>query len=292
MRILNIDGSEMKHAFLILTHNEFDVLAKLVAVLDHKKNDIFIHYDEKVKDISSLYTDSSKCITLKNRHDGRWGDYSLVEIELELLKSAVQEDSYDYFHIISGVHYPLKSMQEIHSIYESENKCMFQSLLTNEEEINHKMRRYHFLNRMMMSYAFGSCGYKLWRYLWNCILKIQKIFKIQRNRDFKFYKSSQWCTLTKDAVDYILAKEHEIKKRYYHTFCPDEYFLLSELMNSPLVGRIAFKENLLKQDWVSTHPKVYKLEDLDELMTSGCLYARKFSSESIDLLNRIDDYIQ
>ena len=282
----------MKHAFLILTHNEFDVLAKLVAALDHEKNDIFIHYDEKVKDVSSLCTEFSKCIILKNRLNGRWGDYSLVEIEFELLKCAVQESSYDFFHIISGVHYPLKPMNKIHRIYELGNKCMFYPLPTNEEEINHKMRRYHFCNRMMMSYACGSVGYKLWRLLWNCVLKIQKVLNIQRNKGFNFYKSSQWCTLTKEAVDYILTKEHEVRKRYSHTFCPDEYFVFSELMNSPLKDQIMFKGNLLKQDWVSTHPKVYKQENFYELIASGCLYARKFSSESIELLNRIDNYIQ
>jgi hypothetical protein len=98
--------------------------------------------------------------------------------------------------------------------------------------------------------------------------------------------------LTKAAVDYLLLKEHEIKKRYSHTFCPDEYFLLSELMNSQFKEQIIFKESLLKQDWVSTHPKVYKMEDFDELMASGCLYARKFSRESLDLLGRIDDYLE
>ena len=86
-----------------------------------------------------------------------------------------------------------------------------------------------------------------------------------------------------------LQKENEIKKRYSFTFCPDEYFALSELMNSPLRNQIVLKDNLLKQDWVSTHPKIYSLEDYEELVLSGCLYARKFSNMSMELIDRIND---
>lgn len=282
----------MKHAFLILTHNEFDVLTKLVSVLDDEKNGIFIHYDKRVKTLATFCTNLSPCVILKNRIHGYWGDFSLVKMELELLKCAFTKGDYDLFHIISGVHYPLTPMSELHRIYEAENKCLFQQLHTDEEEVAVRMGKYHFFNKMMMAYQFGSLGYKVGRLLWNCTLKIQKTLKIQRNEGVRFYKSSQWCTLTRTAVDYILSKEQEIKKRYSNTFCPDEYVLLSELMNSPLKEQIAFKENILKQDWISTHPKVYKMEDFDELMTSGCLYARKFSRESLDLLARIEDYLE
>ena len=44
----------MKHAFLILTHNEFRVLQALVSRLDDERNDIFVHFDKNVKDIPEL----------------------------------------------------------------------------------------------------------------------------------------------------------------------------------------------------------------------------------------------
>ena len=143
----------------------------------------------------------------------------------------------------------------------------------------------------MMSYSFDSFGYRLGRLLWNLTLKFQKIINLKRNITFDFYKSSQWCTLTREAASYLLNREKEIKKRYSYTFCPDEYFALSELMNSPLKEKLVFKKNLLKQDWISTHPRIYLLEDYDELISSGCLYARKFSNRSLNLLDRINDYI-
>lgn len=38
-----------KHAFLIMAHNEYDILNKLLLLLDDERNDIFIHYDKKCK---------------------------------------------------------------------------------------------------------------------------------------------------------------------------------------------------------------------------------------------------
>lgn len=36
------------HAYLIIAHNEFEVLQKLVGALDDPRNDIYIHFDKKV----------------------------------------------------------------------------------------------------------------------------------------------------------------------------------------------------------------------------------------------------
>lgn len=38
-----------RHAYLIMAHNEPDILNKLLLLLDDERNDIFIHYDKKCK---------------------------------------------------------------------------------------------------------------------------------------------------------------------------------------------------------------------------------------------------
>ena len=44
-----MEKSEMKHAYLIMAHHEFEVLGKLIQAIDDKRNDIFIHFDAKLK---------------------------------------------------------------------------------------------------------------------------------------------------------------------------------------------------------------------------------------------------
>ena len=39
----------MKHAYLIISHKDFDILECIVKLIDDKRNDIFIHIDKKVE---------------------------------------------------------------------------------------------------------------------------------------------------------------------------------------------------------------------------------------------------
>ena len=43
----------MKHAYLIIAHNEFEILKRLIQALDDERNDIYIHFDRKL----NHYTD-------------------------------------------------------------------------------------------------------------------------------------------------------------------------------------------------------------------------------------------
>ena len=48
----------MKHAYLIIAHNNFYILEKLIMMLDYPHNDIFIHIDKKCKNFDFLYFSS------------------------------------------------------------------------------------------------------------------------------------------------------------------------------------------------------------------------------------------
>ena len=80
----------MKHAYLIIAHNELEVLKRLISALDDERNDIYIHIDQKATfDGSELRVDNSKLYVLLDRLDARWGDFSLVEVELLLTEKAI-----------------------------------------------------------------------------------------------------------------------------------------------------------------------------------------------------------
>ena len=38
----------MKHAYLILVHNDFEILGQLIRAIDDERNDIYIHFDRKI----------------------------------------------------------------------------------------------------------------------------------------------------------------------------------------------------------------------------------------------------
>ena len=71
----------MKHAYLILAHTEFELLQLLVQALDDPRNDIYVHFDKRVKELPKLSTDQSRLIILTERERVYWGDVSMIEAE-------------------------------------------------------------------------------------------------------------------------------------------------------------------------------------------------------------------
>lgn len=41
----------MKHAFLIIAHNEYPVLEVLLSMLDDERNDIYLHIDKRATEL-------------------------------------------------------------------------------------------------------------------------------------------------------------------------------------------------------------------------------------------------
>ncbi len=67
-----------KHAYLIMAHNNFNQLKKLLELLDYEKNDIYIHIDKKSKfDKSELVKDIKKSkVYFTERINVKWGSYN------------------------------------------------------------------------------------------------------------------------------------------------------------------------------------------------------------------------
>ena len=109
-----------RHAHLIIAHNNFEILEKTLKILDDEKNDFYIHIDKKVKNfdfekIKNIVKKSK--IIFTERIDIKWGHSSQIDCELILLKSAAN-NSYSYYHLLSGVDMPIKPKEEIYNFFE------------------------------------------------------------------------------------------------------------------------------------------------------------------------------
>lgn len=138
-----------KHAYLIMAHNEFDILEKQLRLLDDYRNDIYIHIDKKVKQFNFNYYKNivkNSNVYYTERIDVRWGDFSQIKCELILLKKAIQKE-YMYYHLISGVDMPLKTQDEIHDFFKDNNGLEFIHFCTEEQYMKRRNRvsQYHFM---------------------------------------------------------------------------------------------------------------------------------------------------
>ena len=43
-----------RHAYLVMAHNEFELLGQLLELLDYEENDIYLHIDKKVIDFPKV----------------------------------------------------------------------------------------------------------------------------------------------------------------------------------------------------------------------------------------------
>ena len=70
------------HAYMIIAHRQFDLLAKLITALDDERNDIFVHIDAKVRDFDfekfKVLPKRSR-IYFTPRSGVTWGDFSQVK---------------------------------------------------------------------------------------------------------------------------------------------------------------------------------------------------------------------
>ena len=267
----------MKHAWLVIAHNEFEILQMLLDALDHPEADIYVHIDKKVTRVPSLHTGKGALYVLEKRLDVRWGSVSQIRCELALFEAAAARGPYDYYHIISGVTLPLKPFSELDAFFQAaEGKSVLTALCKDEPyQERLKMRRYNFFLRNFQ--VANATKRQISQFLWKSAIAVQRVLGIETNRGKAFYKASNWLSLTDEAVKYILTRKKEILKEYRYTFCGDEFFVPSELMSSSLKDCIISHEHYLLQEMGRATTDAFHLTELESMKSSGYLFARKFT---------------
>lgn len=286
-----------RHAYLIIAHNEFEVLAALCEMIDYVENDIYIHIDKKVKYFDPGYIlnriKQSKVIFIEPRIDVQWGNYSQIECELALLKASVG-NKYSYYHLMSGVDLPLKDQKTIHSFFDLNNGVeyiQFHSKKLDHDSYN-KVSKYRFITKRNKT--------TVEKILDKTFLFLQVGVDRVKKSGFVYQKGANWFSITHELAEFVLSQEAVIKRLFSNTLCADEMFLQTIVANSKFIDRISsnnFCDNYdnicYKIDWERGNPYIFRYDDFDELIDSDCLFARKFSW-SIDqkIINRIKLYVR
>lgn len=279
----------MKHAYLILAHNEFPILKLLVESIDDARNDIYIHFDKKVEVLPELTTKYAHLIILEERIDVCWGDVSIVEAELKLFEKAIENGDYSYLHLLSGVDMPLKSQDEVHDFFKAHDGKEFVgfSQYDYSKEVHRKVNLVHLFSEKFKSQSVFIKGIRA------MFIRLQLLIGYSRNNNKVFKKGTQWVSITSELADYILARRGEILRIYRGTFCSDEIFIQTLCWNS------LFKKNIynLQEEGIGCQRKIgwsidgqlhdWENKDYDLLINSNFLFARKFNTNNLDVVSMI-----
>ena len=134
----------MKQAYLIIAHNKVEQLKFLLSLLDYEKNDIFILFDKKATITEKQKNELSQIVMKSRVFFTRevpiyWGDYSLVEAEMELFGAAAKQEQYSMYHLLSGVDLPLDTAENIYNFFDSRKEYNFLTMVSDELYIRNKV---------------------------------------------------------------------------------------------------------------------------------------------------------
>lgn len=297
----------MRHAFLIIAHNNWGQLKKLIRLLDAENHDIYVHIDKKSgdfvsKDFNGIAAKSD--VRFYQEYKVFWGGYSQVQAEMFLFEKA-HEKGYDYYHLISGADLPLKSNKEIDQFFEAHKGKQFiqynDDKLEHDPEIGRRARLYHFLQnyRRRFRKKWLNAFFTFWE---RVLLVLQIVLRVNRvkNLDWTIKYGSNWVSITDTLVTVLLAQKDKIEKVFSCTNCSDELFIQTIAFNCGFQDEIytlpsGNTSNMRLIDWSrgsNGNPYTFRKEDFQLLTASGELFARKFS-ETVDkeIVLKICDWV-
>lgn len=230
---------------------------------------------------------------LLHRINVYWGDFSQVECELALFEEAAK-GKYDYYHLLSGVDLPIKKPKYIYEFFEQNKGKEFFRLAENGAN-----KRLIYTNTNFYHLFMGTEMKGLWFKirLPKMSIGLQRLFGVSRcSKDkWKLYKGDQWLSITDAAVKCILEHEDYIRRRFKYTCCPDEIYKQTVLMNNGFSDKVFrttsnnMNSAIRSIDWKRGNPYVWTMAEAKELISSGNLFARKFSTKKD---KKIIDYLK
>ncbi len=293
----------MEAAILIMAHHQPAHLAKLVKFLTCDWIHIFIHIDKKFEITPFLKSvpQNQNVTFLDKRIEVNWGGFSQVKAILNLLHVSLHcEQHFDRFCLLSGSDFPIKPLPELKAAFNSEKEFMRIDrrlhLSENHQQVDF-VKYYHFVDS---PFAKTTATHP----------KIsRKIYE-----KIELYHGSQWWCLTLECVKYMsefMQNNSDYLEFHRHTFAADEIFFHSLVKSSPFAKNIThdfekaqdIKEHFASSDRGSHYiywnlqklprkPKVFSSEDLNQILSSQALFARKFQEGISDnLLLELQKYL-
>lgn len=281
----------MNISYLILAHNNFKHLDRLIGALDDEYADAFyIHLDRKVT--QGYHITNKKVTIIPDRYNINWGGFKMVEATIALMKNALKNSpDADYYILISGVDYPIRSKEYLQDLLSKQKEYIDVAPLPFPHKPLERYEYYYF--------EYDRRNIKMWNPLFLMEVFMKKL-KMKRKIPFKIYVGGQWFALSKACIEYIL-EIIETDKRYVnffrHSLIPDEAFFQTIIGNSLFADKVA--TDIVYTDWsVPVPPAIIEERHIEFLKeTKGyqtefgyCqpYFARKFNDDSASIVEKVE----
>ena len=139
----------MKFAYLIMAHDNEKQLELLIDALDYEENEIYLHIDKKSELNCMVFSTGKAILHVYNKFSVYWGDISQTKCQNFLLNEATKS-YHDYYHLISGHDFPIKSHKEIMAFFEKNAGKQFIHFESKDYCMKETCRYYHFFAPLLV----------------------------------------------------------------------------------------------------------------------------------------------
>ncbi len=297
-------------AFLVLAHGDAPLLLRLCERLSNHA--VFVHVDAKSRDFPMEQLAAMKNVVIvQPRHPVHWADFSMVEVTLDLLRTALnQNEHFCKFVLISGACYPVKPIDHLATIFNTDDDLNYIRLTAIGPSAGHlwKLVSRRWIMAPLLPDRLLARSSTL-RGLEKTARAALNKLSSYRQRDFQqeigypIYFGSQWWAFSEPCARYILdfARDHPAFFRAFRTaYAPDELFYHTIVAQSPFAAKtLGTQPDLGERTNQETplhliHPsekRVFGSTEADFALaqTTDKYFIRKISSrDSSELLDRID----
>lgn len=283
--------SQPSIAFLVIAHNHFDQLALFTRqLLRYSGSHVYLHIRKGVNIPKDVLPKSPRMHIIDERVAIEWGDITLVEAVINLMKNAANSPiSFDYISLHSGTDLAIKPVRDYIKHLEFSRSEAF--IECNKMPIQ-GWGRGGGLERIALRYPAiyrARVGrfhpYRLSRIAYQKLYQKNIISGKQLPKNRTFYGGSLWFTISgsllRETLQFI-DKNPRYTKLFSASLLSDEIYFNTIFVALSRNKNIVTNNNLRFINWSniakseSGSPKVLDINDLYQLTHCDAFFARKF----------------
>lgn len=271
-------------AYVVLMHKNPSQVGRLVRRLSTDRSSFLVHVDRRAGRAVAADMRRQAVAVPRVRFPRRrrcfWGGFGMVRATLGMFDHVVRHElPVDHVVLVSGQDYPLRPAEEIERFLGTDLSRSFMSA-----------------RPVLDVWPDGHWRIEMWHLVSYQNLHLTVPWERRVPGGLVPYGGEAWICLSLAAVRHVVefARANPRFVRFFeHVLHPDEIFFQTILMNSPLRETVV-DDHLRYIDWSpDPGPATLGVSDLDRLVRSRRLFARKFDV-TVDetILDQLDEHIE
>lgn len=273
----------MKHAILVLWHNDFSQLTDLITLFDYNF-EFYIHIDKKSRLPEEQIRRLAGMPSVKGvycKYKINWGGINILRAQLFVLQKIVKEKRHDYIHFMSGQDYPAKSTEQINRFFTENAGWEFIShfRLPYAKWENNTYNRFDYFRLHDLFDYRTPHGQKMIDRIKNLQIKMNYKRRIPHQYSC-LYGGSNWMSITRQCAEFLissLSRNKAFFNRLKYTWAPEETYFPTVIMNSPFAEKVK-NDHMRYIKWEyknGSFPAILDERDIEDIVSSGCCFIRK-----------------